>query len=104
MKTSNVTAFCKLPTCPSAEVLLAFSDQSLDTAKYRAVLEHLGRCEFCSAELHMLAHHPIEANRDCPFDEIPIHLKLLAESILFGERAALDRSFDKDPVTVTDLL
>jgi hypothetical protein len=104
MKISNVTAFCKLPTCPSAEVLLAFSSQSLDTAKYRSVFEHLGRCEFCCAEFHMLADHPFEADRECPFDEIPIHLKLLAESILFGEHAALDRSFDKDPVTVTDVL
>ena len=45
------------------------------------VRQHLEACEFCSAELPLLAHHRTE--RDAPrTPEIPTNLRILAESIL----------------------
>jgi hypothetical protein len=104
MKISSVTTFCKLPICPSAEVLLTFSNQRLDAAKYCSVLEHLGHCDFCCAELQMLANHSSEVDPECPTAEMPIHLKLLAESILFGQGAAQDGVSEKEPVSLTDVM
>ena len=45
------------------------------------VRQHLEACEFCSAELPLLAHHRSErGNSRTP--EIPTNLRILAESIL----------------------
>ena len=45
------------------------------------VKQHLESCEFCSAELPLLAHHrPERATANTP--EIPTNLRILAESIL----------------------
>lgn len=45
------------------------------------VRQHLEACEFCSAELPLLAHHRTErAALRTP--EIPTNLRILAESIL----------------------
>ena len=45
------------------------------------VRQHLESCEFCSAELPLLAHHrPVRSLARTP--EIPMNLRILAESIL----------------------
>jgi hypothetical protein len=45
------------------------------------VREHLLGCEFCCAELPLLAHHkPGRQSKKTP--EMPINLRILAESIL----------------------
>ena len=45
------------------------------------VKQHLESCEFCSAELPLLAHHrPERVTANTP--EIPTNLRILAESIL----------------------
>jgi hypothetical protein len=45
------------------------------------VNEHLADCEFCNSELRLLAHH--QASPRAPrAPEIPMNLRILAESIL----------------------
>jgi hypothetical protein len=45
------------------------------------VREHLEVCDFCSAELPLLAHHtPATGVYNAP--EIPLDLRILAESML----------------------
>jgi hypothetical protein len=46
------------------------------------VKDHLEVCDFCSAELPLLAHHTAGADRGFKTPEIPLDLRILAESIL----------------------
>jgi hypothetical protein len=46
------------------------------------VRTHLADCEFCAAELPLLAHHK-PGRRQPRTPEIPMNLRILAESILF---------------------
>ncbi len=47
----------------------------------RLVRRHLESCEFCNAELPLLAHHRSDLTAFKP-PEIPMNLRILAESIL----------------------
>lgn len=47
----------------------------------RLIEQHLGACEFCNAELPLLAHHRTDQSSLKP-PEIPMNLRILAESIL----------------------
>lgn len=47
----------------------------------RLIEQHLAACEFCAAELPLLAHHRTERSPFKP-PEIPMNLRILAESIL----------------------
>ena len=61
--------------------LLAFRSERLSRMVGTLVKQHLESCEFCSAELPLLAHH--RADRRVPKPpEIPTNLRILAESIL----------------------
>ena len=52
------------------------------TAETETVIrEHLRSCDFCCAELRLLAHHQPVIVR-YPVPEIPMNLRILAESIL----------------------
>jgi hypothetical protein len=55
------------------------------------VRQHLESCEFCSAELPLLAHHRAERGTAKP-PEIPTNLRILAESILAEHEKALKTS------------
>lgn len=46
------------------------------------VKQHLETCEFCSAELPLLARHQVESQGITKPPEIPMNLRILAESIL----------------------
>ena len=72
--------FVKTAACPTSLTLLSFRAEKLSRKGASDVWEHLGRCEFCNAELRLLAHHrPARAPRA---PEIPMNLRILAESIL----------------------
>ncbi len=43
---------------------------------------HLKTCEFCNAELVLLAHHHRSVSDEVKSPEIPMNLRILAESIL----------------------
>jgi len=55
---------------------------------------HLATCDFCDAELSLLEHYQPPAKGECKPPEIPINLRILAESLL--GRNARARKSDKN--------
>ena len=83
MKTSTRTfPFRKTAACPASATLLSFRSDTLSTEAATLVKDHLQICDFCSAELPLLAHHSVGAERGFKTPEIPLDLRILAESIL----------------------
>ena len=82
MKTSVTTLpFIKTAACPAATTLLSFRGETLPVKAATQVKEHLESCDFCNAEARLLKHHtPSRGRQKVP--EIPINLRILAESIL----------------------
>jgi hypothetical protein len=74
--------FRKTAACPKSTTLLAFSTEKLSPMVFTVVKQHLETCEFCRAELALLARHQRENPRYSTPPAIPDHLKILAESIL----------------------
>ena len=82
MKTSTRTLpFLKTAACPASKTLLSFRANSLSAKAATQVKEHLEGCDFCSAELPLLAHHKA-GRKGAKAPEIPMNLRILAESIL----------------------
>ena len=83
MKTSTRTfPFRKTAACPASATLLSFRSESLAAEAATLVKDHLEVCDFCSAELPLLAHDTAAAERGLKTPEIPLDLRILAESIL----------------------
>jgi len=81
MKTSISTlAFRKTAACPASATLLSFRAGSLTVEATGLVKEHLESCDFCCAELPLLAHHE-KGSVAYQAPEIPINLRILAESL-----------------------
>lgn len=82
MKTSVIThPFLKTAACPAAKTLISFRAGSLSAKATTHIREHLESCDFCNAESRLLAHHsPGRKGSKAP--EMPINLRILAESIL----------------------
>ena len=87
MKVATRTlAFRKTAACPASATLLSFRLNSLSATIAVDIKQHLEHCDFCSAELPLLAHHrPIGDGHKAP--EIPMNLRILAESILGHKKA-----------------
>ena len=82
MTTSRSTIpFRKTAACPASATLLSFHCEGLSNEGAILVKDHLEGCDFCSAELPLLAHHQPFLNT-CRTPEIPMDLRILAESIL----------------------
>lgn len=73
--------FRKTAACPASSTLLSYRLEKLSRKLATGVGKHLGDCEFCSSELRLLAHHT-RARRPPRPPEIPMNLRILAESIL----------------------
>ncbi len=82
MKVLAVVSFRKTVACPSSNVLVSFVSNALAPEIRTLVKHHLGSCEFCDAEVPLLAHYQVPAKGDCKPPDIPINLRILAESIL----------------------
>jgi hypothetical protein len=83
MLTRPVNSFRKTLACPSDHDLLEFHLTDLPINQMRIVKEHLGQCEFCSAEMHLLESFP-QADLCC-CDEtavLPAALRRLAEALM----------------------
>ena len=82
MNASTTTLeFRKTAACPASATLVSFRCQNLPAEIATSVSEHLRVCDFCCAELRLLAHHqPASGAYYAP--EIPMNLRILAESIL----------------------
>ena len=73
--------FRKTAACPTSTTLLSFRAEKLSPMIGTLVRQHLESCEFCSAELPLLAHHRTDRGSSNTPD-IPTNLRILAESIL----------------------
>jgi hypothetical protein len=76
----------KTIACPSSNVLLSFHLQTLTPEIRTLVRHHLAACDFCCAEMPLLAHYQKPLKGECKPPEIPINLRILAESLLGKSR------------------
>lgn len=83
MRTSTGTLeFKKTAGCPASATLLSFICNNLPAEGATDVKQHLEDCDFCNAELPLLAHHQPLTGCALRTPEIPMDLRILAESIL----------------------
>ncbi|CAN5865185.1 hypothetical protein BH18ACI4_BH18ACI4_16960 [soil metagenome] len=82
MKVSRVNSFTKTIACPSSNILLSFRFQALSPEIMTLVSHHLATCDFCCAEIPLLAHYQRPLKGGCRPPDIPINLRILAESLL----------------------
>jgi hypothetical protein len=83
MPSSSTARFRKLRTCPQTETLLTFCQAARTAARRGRIAEHVESCDFCGAEVQMLARHAPPAGA-LPFGPtaMPAHLRRLAEDVL----------------------
>ena len=79
---NNTIPFRKTAACPSSKTLLYYRTEKLSSEMSGLVGHHLNACEFCRAELRLLAYHPRKTKAEEKTPEIPMNLRILAESIL----------------------
>lgn len=82
MKVSSADSFTKTIACPSSNILLSYHSRALSPEIMALVRYHLSACDFCSAEIPLLAHYHKPVKGECKAPEIPINLRILAESLL----------------------
>ena len=82
MNTQNESDFQKTVACPSSNTLLSYRAKALSRELLALVRLHLTACEFCTAELALLAFHTAPSKADDKSPEIPMNLRILAESLL----------------------
>ena len=104
----GVITFCKRATCPSSEILLAYTTRELTTEQSVLIEEHLDACDFCGAEFQLLTKHaPLtEAEEECAPVDMPSNLRCLAQSLLtpgwlYIESLA-EKAYEKERLTLTD--
>jgi len=82
MAVSSAISFSKTIACPSSGMLLSYRSATLAPEIVRLVKHHLSRCDFCCAEIPLLAFYRKPRKGECKAPEIPINLRILAESLL----------------------
>lgn len=88
MNSSTVKSFGKKLACPSSNLLLSFSSQTLAPEISFLVKHHLAACDFCYCEIPLLSFYTAPLKGETRTPELPINLRTLAESILLGNRSA----------------
>jgi hypothetical protein len=82
MRASSAKSFSKKLSCPSSSLLLSFRRQILAPEINFLVKNHLIGCDFCYCELPLLALYTAPLKGECRTPDLPINLRVLAESIL----------------------
>lgn len=82
MKTLTAKSFSKKRACPSSSLLLSFRSHSLVPEINFLVKHHLASCDFCYCEIPLLAFHTLPLKGECRVPDLPMNLRVLAESIL----------------------
>jgi len=88
MTASAVITFKKTAACPSDAILMSYRSKTLSSEIMMLVRYHLSTCEFCCAELPLLGHYTRPQRRERRAPEIPMNLRILAESLLAQKNAA----------------
>src|SRR6266550_80177 len=86
MKTSSAKSFSKKLACPSSSLLLSFRSQSLAPEIDFLVKHHLASCDFCYCEIPLLEFYSVPLKGECRAPDLPMNLRVLAESILGRDR------------------
>lgn len=99
--------FFKQATCPSSEALAAYGARALAAQQKDAhIEEHLAACEFCDAELRLLAEHCPAEPVECCAEAIPHNLRCLAEALLKASSQSIESlvsaAYEKEGLTLTD--
>jgi hypothetical protein len=106
MNSASSNLFFKQVTCPSSETLLAYGASALAAGQRLSIAEHLASCEFCDAELSLLAEHFPTEREECPSTTIPLNLRCLAEAILSRHPLNLESFngvvYEREGLTLTD--
>ncbi len=87
MKACSVKSFSKKLACPSSNLLLSFRRQALAPEISFLVRHHLAGCDFCYSEIPLLAFYMPPFKGECRSPELPINLRVLAESILGADNS-----------------
>src|SRR6266446_5626314 len=87
MKSSTAKSFSKKLACPSSNLLLSFSSQTLAPEINFLVKQHLATCEFCYCEIPLLSFYTAPLKGETRVPELPINLRVLAESIFLRCRS-----------------
>jgi len=82
MKASTAKSFNKKLACPSSNLLLSFQRRALAPEINLLVKHHLAGCDFCYCEVPLLAFYALPLRGECRTPDLPINLRVLAESIL----------------------
>lgn len=105
MSSSFVSLFCKQTSCPSSELLLSYGAEEQPVEQHVWIASHLSVCDFCGAELQLLARHQT-TEEEFPLVEMPANLRHLAEAILGRDLNRVEiyteGAYDKAPLTLTD--
>jgi hypothetical protein len=88
MKASSVKSFSKKLACPSSNLLLSFHYQALAPEINLLVKHHLAGCDFCYCEIPLLAFYTQPRKGESRPPDLPINLRVLAESILGQDKSA----------------
>ena len=88
MTASTVKSFSKKLACPSSNLLLSFQQQALAPEINFLVKHHLAGCDFCYCEIPLLTFYKQPLKGECRSPELPINLRVLAESILGQDKSA----------------
>jgi hypothetical protein len=88
MKAATVKLFSKKLACPSSSLLLSFHYQALAPEINFLVKHHLAGCDFCYCEIPLLAFYTQPLKGECRTPDLPINLRVLAESILGQDKSA----------------
>ncbi len=88
MKAASVKSFSKKLSCPSSNLLLSFSNQALAPEIDLLIKHHLAGCDFCYCEIPLLTYYTEPLKGECRAPELPINLRVLAESILGRDKSA----------------
>lgn len=83
MNLSGLRQFCKKATCPPATYLIQYLSEGLSPTRVKRIERHLCSCDFCGAELQLLARHPLSVQEEAYVTPVmPEHLRLLAKALL----------------------
>lgn len=84
MRSSSTAGFCKSEACPSTEMLLLYTEARLARVAQRKITTHLSGCDFCGAEMFLLARHGPQPDKPTSPTEtfaMPASLRRLAEDV-----------------------
>jgi hypothetical protein len=87
-----VGSFKKQAACPSSKTLLDFRSIRL-RSEVRLLIEwHLDECDFCWAEMKLLAYYVAPGREESRPPSIPVNLRMLAEALLLKFRSSQPES------------